>query len=424
MRPRIWTRFCVATAENSLLLGFTAPLYRGAAGGLLVESQTVSGLRAWREHFDHVIAFAICKDGAPPQGWVPLEVDQLAAEGIEVVDLPDTYDRSLARADRDAVADQLLGLMRRTTYHTFGYGGWLGDPGEIAAATARRNGISHAVWFDRVESQVIRNSAGSDLKERLKAGIKAVIVARNERRAVRAADLSLLHGATVFNHFKALARNPHQVEDVHFSESDRMDAESLSRKVAEAGHGPLKILYCGRASRMKGPIDWLRVLVGLKARGVDFAARWVGDGEMLGEMRSFAAANGLSADDLVLEGFVTDREAVRNFYRQAHLQLFCHLTDESPRNLIESLHSATPLVGYRDPFAAELVGEKGAGLLVPRGEVDQLVEAVAALAADRARLADLIARAGASAAHLTRAHVFHHRSEIIRSQMPPARQTA
>ncbi|AUH34824.1 glycosyltransferase [Paracoccus tegillarcae] len=410
--------------DDSLMLGFTAPLRVADGGLLMVEEQTVSGLRAWREHFGHVSAYAISAEGASPQGWAAVDPKALADEGIEIVPLPNTYDRKINREHGSEVSARLLGLMQKTRYHTFGYGGWIGDPGEIAAATARRHGIAHAVWFDRVESQVIRSTADSSLTGRAKSAIKAAIVERNERRAVRGADLSLLHGATVFNHFKNIARNPHLVEDVHFTDADRLTPDLLDAKITATAQGPLRILYVGRAAPMKGPFDWLKILAGLKANGVDFTARWVGDGELLDEMRNFASQNGLSGDDLHLEGFVSDRDTVRQFYRDAHVQLFCHLTDESPRNLIESLHSATPLVGYSDPFASGLVGEKDGGLLVQRGSTTDLIEALSGLARDRSKLADLIARAGASAAHLTRDNVFRHRSEIIRSQMPPARKTA
>lgn len=411
-------------ADDSLMLGFTAPVHHLSDNRLMIESQTVSGLRAWREHFGAVTAFAISNEGAAPNGWSAFDPAELADEGIELAILPNTYDRQTYRQHGRAVADRLLQIMKRTSYHTFGYGGWIGDPGGIAAATARQHKVPHAVWFDRVEAQVIRGSAGQSLSDRAKAAIKATIVERNQRNAVRTADLSLLHGATVFDHFKDIARNPHLVEDVHFTESDRIGADALRRKTEEARQGPLRIIYVGRASMMKGPLDWLKVLVGLKSRGVDFTARWVGDGEMLDEMRRFAADHGLGGDHLSLEGFVSNRETVRQFFREAHLQMFCHLTDESPRNLIESLHSATPLVGYRDPFAGGLVGEKGGGLLVPRGQIEALTETIAQLAGDRDALCDLIDRAGASASHLTRDHVFRHRSEIIRNQMPPARQTA
>ncbi|TRW92143.1 glycosyltransferase [Paracoccus sp. M683] len=409
----------MGTDKHGLLLGITTPIFRDADGRMQMELQTVSGLYAWRQHFDKMTVFTICHDQRPaPQGWTMIDHGQMAADGITIVPLPDTYNRRIYLQKRREVADQLRVLMEQADYCTFGYGGWIGDPGEIAAATARQHAIPHAVWLDRVESQVVRSEGGNGLKNRMKTAVRATVIAYNERRSVRAADLALLHGATVFDHFKDCARNPHQVDDIHFTEDDRADPAFVADKADAADQGPLRILYCGRASPMKGGIDWLRVLVGLKQRGIAFTARWLGEGELLNDMRAFAATEGLTSEDLTLEGFVADRQIVRQAYRDAHLQLFCHQTDESPRNLIESLHSATPLIGYRDFFAAELVDEKGAGLLVPRGQVDQLVDAVAGLDGDRAQLAQMIRNAGDSAAHLTREQVFRHRSEIIRRELP------
>lgn len=407
----------MSQTDDSLLLGISAPIFRDAAGRLFIESQTISGLKAWRENFARVTAFSICRDAPPPAGWLDAAAEGIAAPDIAIVPLPDTYDLKTLLRQRGTLSGQMLQLMRETQYHTFAYGGWIGDPGEIAASVARKHGIPHAVWFDRVESQVVRAEAGKSLPARLKSALRAAIFTRNENRAVRSADLSLLHGATVFRHFSKIARNPHQVEDVHFTDGDRVDADVIAAKADAAAEGPLRILYCGRAAAMKGPLDWIRVLVGLKAQGVDFEAHWLGEGEMLAEMRAAAAEGGLTEADLRFEGFVSDPARVRDFYRRAHLLLFCHLSDESPRNLIESLHSATPLAGYRDPYSAELTGEQGAGLLVPRGDTDALVASLAALDADRARLSELIRRAGASAAHLTRDAVFRHRSDIIRSQL-------
>lgn len=407
----------MAVTDGSLMLGFSAPIYRDSAGKDFIESQTISGLRAWRQQFPRIVAFAIRHDGAPPKGWEDAGAAGLAEAGIEVVPLPDTYDLKTYFKQRKAVSDLMLRLMRSTQYHSFGYGGWIGDPAEIAAATARRHRIGHAVWFDRVESQVVLSDAADTPLARLKSRLKSRVFVFNENRAVRHADLSLLHGATVFNHFKPIARNPHQVEDIHYTEADRIGAAGLAAKIADAAAGPLRILYCGRAAAMKGPLHWISALVALKRQGVTFTARWAGDGEMLPEMREAARAGGLDDADLRFEGFVADPEIVRSFYREAQVLLFCHLTNESPRNLIESLHSATPLVGYGDPYAEALVAEQSAGILVPRGSVDALVSTLAGLDRDRARLQELIGAAGASAAHLTREAVFHHRSEIIRNEL-------
>jgi colanic acid/amylovoran biosynthesis glycosyltransferase len=116
---------------------------------------------------------------------------------------------------------------------------------------------------------------------------------------------------------------------------------------------------------------------------------------------------------------VSDRAKVLETFRRAQFLLFCHMTDESPRNLIESLHSATPLVGFSDAFSAALVAEQGAGSLVSRGDVDALVEIVADLDANRSKLTDLIEAASKSARHLTRQQVFKDRAEIMLAELDP-----
>lgn len=407
--------------DDGLLVGISAPFFRHEEQ-LHVERQTILGLAAWRANFGRVTAFSICHDAAPPEGWEPWP-EGGPAPGIALVPLPNTYRPRVLLRQRRSIARQLLELMRTHRYRTFAYGGWLGDPGEIAASVARANGISHGVWFDRVESQVAVAEAGGHEKLGLKARLRRAIFVFHENRAVRHAQLSLLHGASVFNHFRPIARNPHQVEDIHFTDADFIDEAELARKQAGAAEGPLQILYCGRAAPMKGPEDWIAALVQLKRRGIAFRARWLGDGELLAQMKAAATDGGLGETDLAFDGFVADPQRVRAAYRAAHLLLFCHKSDESPRNLIESLHSGTPLVGYRDPYSAQLVAEKEAGILVPRGDVAALVEAVAALDADRNRLAELVGRAGRSARHLTRDAVFHHRSTIIRNQLNQPRET-
>lgn len=404
--------------DDCLLLGISSPFLRDEKNQLFIESQTLSGLYAWRENFSAIISFSIQMDGPIPEGWVAMDLEMLEKEGIQIVPIPDTYDRRIYRREKAKISEQLLELMRKARFRTFAYGGWIGDPGEIAAATARRHGMAHAVWFDRVESQVVLAEQDGSLKQRIKSAIKSRIIARNEERAIRHADLSLLHGATVFSHFSPRAKSACQVEDVHYTASDRVDADLLSQKAQDSlQDGPLRILYCGRASAMKGGLDWIKVLSQLKALGVEFQATWVGDGEQLEDMRELADQGGLTATDLVLPGFVADADMVRQYYRQAQVMLFCHLTDESPRNLIESLHSATPLIGYHDLYSAGLVAEQGAGILVKRGNTEALAQELSRLAQHRENLAELIRRAGNSAAHLTRNEVFHHRSQIIRDNL-------
>lgn len=401
--------------EDSVLITLGAPFYRHD-GGLFVEDQTISGLRAWAQHFSRVTAASVCLHEEPPAGWSDAAAAGIAEPQIELVELPNGYDRATFAKTRDDVAEQLLSIMRRTTYRLFAIGGWIGDWGVLGADTARKNGIPHGIWFDRVESQVMLESAGSGLVGRVKGRLKWAVGAWNERRVLRGADLALLHGRTVFDRLAPLTRNPHIVEDIHLVEADRISPEALAAKQADAAAGPLRIVYAGRATAMKGPLDWIDTLARLSQAGVDWRADWLGDGDMLDQMQQSAADFGLS-DRITFHGFVADRGLVLKTLQSAHVLLFCHLTDESPRILIEALHAGTPLIGYSDPFAASLVDENGAGWLAPRGDSAALAADLIALNGDRAQLADLIGKAAASARHLTREQVFAHRCEIIKQNL-------
>jgi colanic acid/amylovoran biosynthesis glycosyltransferase len=399
--------------HETLLIGLGARFYR-FEDRLYVENQTISGLKAWQENFSRVIAFSICNNEEPPAGWSDAEIAGLVAPEFELLQLPDTYRiRTLRRSRREAEA-RLLAYMQRASFRVFSYGGWIGDPGEIAAAQARKNGLSHAVWLDRVESQLVRQHSKSTIPATAKSLIISHILSRYENRAVRNADLALLHGATVYNHFENISRNPQVAENIHLRAEDRISPVGLSEKLKSVKSDPLRILYCGRADPMKGGLEWIRVLKLLKSNGVLFRAYWLGAGSELSEIERQARKWGLAQELVSFPGFVNDRETILQHYRSAHVLMFCHKTDESPRNLIESLHSATPIVGYRDAYAEGLVNEQGGGILVPRGDVEELAKLVAELAADRIKLADLIERASRSAMNLTRDEVFKQRSDLVR----------
>ena len=401
--------------KTTLMIGMGAILYKSREGRQMIEAQTVSGLKGWKRNFDRIVGYAIASDQDPPDGWIDAIENGIDEPYFKIIPLPNTYNLSRFSDGFKGVEALMLDEMNKADYRVFSYGGWLGDPGEIAASIARKNNIKHAVWLDRVESQVVR-SEGSGLK-RIKGMIKGKIIERNEKRAVRNATLSLLHGATVYRHFEDIAKNPHVAEDIHYSQSDRIDSEGLEQKLKSCLGGPLKISYVGRADPMKGGKQWVEVLKRLKGNNIEFDATWYGTGSQISVMEQEARSSGLSEAEVKFPGFVADREKVKAAYQQSHIFLFCHLTDESPRNLIESLHAATPLIGYDDPFARSLVSENQGGLLVERGQITGLVDAISSLAADRARLGKLIERAAQSASRLTYETIFDERSEIIKREL-------
>ncbi|MDX2485660.1 MAG: glycosyltransferase [Pseudodonghicola sp.] len=407
---------------DTLFLTLGAPFYRDE-GRLYVEAQTVSGLKAWQQDFDRVIACSVCKTGQPPAGWIEVSGEGIDPPTFELIELPDGYHLPTYLRTRSAVQKTLLDALRRADFRLFAIGGWIGDWGVVGARLAHAHKIPHGIWFDRVESQVFAAAHDGSVKGRARAGLKSRITARTEARLLRNADLALLHGQTVYDRFAGLTRNAQIVEDVHLELCDRIPEDQLADKLAGAGAGPIRICYVGRADQMKGGLLWIDALARLAEAGVDFVAEWAGDGPQLEEMRALASRLGLS-ERIRFHGFVTDRATVLGILRRAHVLLFCHMTDESPRILIETLFSATPLVGFRDSFAQRLVAEQGAGILVERGDVAGLAEALSGLNANRQQLRELIEKAGQSGLHLTRSQVFADRAKIIRDNLRHDREAA
>lgn len=410
----------VSPAPGTILIGVTVPLHRGPDGRLMLENQACNGTRLWAENFERVIMAIPVAPGPPPPAWVPLEAVGPALERVEILELPQAWRPDLFFRALPATRLRLRDAIARADYVTFAIGGLFGDWGAVGAIEARWMGKAHAVWTDRVESEVTRRGAATapTWRARLRMRLTHRPMAALERHVIRGATVGLFHGRETYETYAPHARAAELVHDVHITHADHIDAAALAAKRAGAAGGPLRLAYAGRADPMKGPFDWIEVLARLAARGVDFEASWLGDGPDLAEMRARAEAAGLG-DRLRLPGFVSDRGAVLSALRAAQALLFCHKTPESPRVLIEALASGTPLVGYDSVFPRDLIAGRGGGVLTPLGDVGALAEAVAGLAADRGRLADLIGRAAEDGAEFEDVKVFAHRSEVIRRHLDP-----
>jgi len=408
------------TAPETLLIYAPVPLHR-RDGVLCLEDQACNGLRLWLDHFDRLILLIPESDRPAPPSWVPLDRIGDALARIEIVPLPEAWrpDRFL-RALPGALR-AIRGAIGRADRLGFAIGGLMGDWGSVGAWAAHRMGKPFYIWTDRVESEVIRRTLPSlPWRRRLKARLELPLMVRAERALIRRAALGLFHGRETYDTYAPYCRNPHLVHDIHLTREDRIDPPALAHRIATAGQGPLRIVYAGRAEAMKGALDWVGVLERLAAQGVAFGATWLGDGPERAAMAARVAAGPL-AGRVALPGFLSDRQALLAALREAHLLLFCHLTPESPRILIEALVSSCPIVGYGSAFPQDLIAGHGGGVLVPVGAQAELAAAVAALDRDRTRLADLIARAARDGQGFDDQTVFAHRAELIRTHLPRAR---
>lgn len=404
-------------ANQNLLLYLPVPLFQDASGGLLLEDQACNGLRLWAENFETITALVPLEQGPAPKSWKPIETVGPNLARINIVQLPTAYRPDKFFKVYKATRDVLVEEIKKADYMSFAIGGLFGDWGSVACYHAHKMGRPYAVWTDRVESEVTRRTASSGTwKQRIKARLAHRPMAWLERYLIKRAKLGLFHGKETFETYAPYCRQPVIIHDIHLSRAEHISSDQLQTKIAQASDGPLKIGYVGRADPMKGPLDWVAVLDRLSASGAAFEAFWMGEGDEMDAMSAEITKRGLQ-DKVQLLGFVKDRSAVLNKFREAQIFMFCHKTPESPRCLIEALISGTPIVGYDGAFARDLISKHGGGLLAPLDDVDALSEQMISVSKDRSVLSGLIAAAKKDGAPYDDVSVFEHRCEIIKTYL-------
>lgn len=165
-----------------------------------------------------------------------------------------------------------------------------------------------------------------------------------------------------------------------------IDVEFFAGTAAQRRPG--EILSVGRLVPKKGFDVLLLALAELRARGVEFHACLVGQGEEEGALRALAASLGLS--ERVEFAGPLDQVAVRDrMARASVLCLPCRLDDDGNRDalptvLLEALAAGLPIVSTRVTGIPEILDGGRVGMLVEPGAVGPVADALAALLADPA----------------------------------------
>jgi colanic acid/amylovoran biosynthesis glycosyltransferase len=404
-------------SESSLLLDLGVPFGRTATG-LLVEAQALNGLRLWAEHFDRVTVCApelsLSKGSDSTIVWA--DPSELLAGGRHVFEpFPWGYhprDHFRFRSEVIRRFDALVSDHRYLCFSTLGaFGAW----GNFGVAAARRNKQKFSLWFDWVLHEMVTGDQHST-KKQIRNWIYAAITKRQTYLAIKSCDLGLFHGQTVYDAYAPLCRQPALVHDVHVSPSDAISETELTSKMTQLGaRRSIRIGYVGRAHPMKAPLQWIDAIAkAVKVVGAErIEAVWLGDGPLLEDAR--AKVRELNLQGCIrFAGFIGDRAEVLAFLRHQDVLLFCHVTPESPRVLIEALISGLPLVGYESSYARELVGQRGGANLSPIGDSDALAANLIRLANSREELRRLTREAAASREIYNDEAVFAHRSELIK----------
>lgn len=406
--------------ESTLLLELGVPFQRSGER-LLVEAQALNGLRLWLDHFDKVTVCAVeLPPGNEPEStmlWAdPTEL--LSSKRLAFAPMPSGYHPRDHFKHRHSVTRQFRSMVRDHRYLCFSNLGAFGAWGNLGAAEAQRQGRPYALWFDWV---VHRMGIGAEdhAIRKVKRIIYASIAKHATLKAIKGCTLGLFHGQTVYEAYAPLCAGPELVHDVHIHPEDAVSDVELATKIDQLQViRQIKIGYVGRVHPMKAPLQWIEAIAQVVERlgPGSVRATWLGDGPLLAESRAKVSVLGLE-DSIRFEGFVQDRDLILDFLRSQHIFAFCHVTPESPRCLIESLISGTPLIGYESSYAQELVGDRGGAILTAVGDVKALSKNLVGMVLDRQKLSRITSEAATARGIYSDEAVFEHRSNLIKQYL-------
>ena len=133
-----------------------------------------------------------------------------------------------------------------------------------------------------------------------------------------------------------------------------------------------EILWCGRFLKWKHPDDVLRVAKKLKVAGYDFTIKFIGSGEMEGELKEYAIRNDLS-DKVVFLGAL-NTEQVREHMECAGIYLFTSDRREGWGAVLnEAMNSGCAVVSSIDAGATSyLVKHNENGMIFNSNDINSL----------------------------------------------------
>ncbi len=403
---------------GSMYLVLPVP-FRVAEGRIFVECQAANGLDRWADNFDSILVAAPVISESQVRNltgfcWRDVETLQHRAR-ITCQPLPWAYTPGPFFQQLSATRRLIAQSITQSQHLQFAIGGLLGDWAAIAALEAIQQKRRYAIHTDRVEHELIRKTASSAPPlRRLKIALEAPLMERYHQHIIRHCSLGLWHGDDCFRAYAPWCRENHLVHDIHTKPDDLIDEATLVAKVESIRSAPrLELCYVGRLDPMKAPLEWLRALATARDLGASIKATWYGAGSLLEAAK--AETRRLNLDAIVtFPGFVANRAELLHRIRSAHAIVFTHITPESPRNLLESLVSGTPILGYNNAYAVDLLSRHGGGALVPLHDTAALGRLIATLATDRERLAVMIQQAAQNGRRFTDTAVFAKRSTLIK----------
>ncbi|WP_193746499.1 glycosyltransferase [Ruegeria sp. ANG-R] len=278
-------------------------------------------------------------------------------------------------------------------------------------------------YSPRTELQIINVTTPNPLR-RLRRRLYVMGAERKRRRLARdyAAGLQC-NGTPTYEIYAPIAPDAFLYFDNRVRAKDVIDDQMLEAKCTQMNKGaPLRLVFGGRLSAMKGVLELPQVAQALDRLKVPYQMDIYGSGDQEEVLRHCIAERALSDRVVVHPPVDFSSEWIPFLKQNADLFVCCHPQGDPSSTYTEVMSCGVPIVGYANEAFAGVVSESGAGWCVPLGDAAGLAAQIEKLHNDRAALREMAYRGRNFGASHCFEPTFHKRAtHLIRaSRLPQA----
>lgn len=368
----------MSVARDTLLLLSSIPAARGPHGGLVVTQKYQRGAAEYARHWPGPVLSLFPRAARPIAEHDAVEV-RPAAPGPAVAWRPRSAALLRAYLARAALVVAPLAGEELAT-----------------AELCRALGIP-LIFICEYTLATELQIAAAEVSQPLRLARRAAWLYGNHRRRLAAlalADGLQCSGTPTFDAYRELAREPLLFFDNRVPEAQVITPDQLADKqrALQAG-APLRLVFGGRLTAMKGVLDLPLVAAELRRRQVAFTLDIVGNGPLRDRLERELARLELR-DRVRVHGamdFVTGW--VPLLRARADLFVCCHPQGDPSSTYPEVMSCGVPIAGYANEAFTGIVAHSQGGWLTPVGSPRALAEQIAHLDRTRGEVAAAAARA-------------------------------
>lgn len=265
----------------------------------------------------------------------------------------------------------------------------------------------------------IINSNTNNFLLRLRRYIWAWNWERQKRKTAAHCASVQFNGIPSYERYKGLIKDPLLFLDSRTREADYIGKEELKKRLEVLlEKKPIRLVYSGRLTEIKGVEHLIKIAKKLVKKGVNFELAIYGDGNLYHKLKRDIEKHRLT-EHVILKGSVDfEGELIPVLKKEADIFVCCHRQGDPSCTYLETLACGLPIVCYSNEAFAGLMEHADVGWKINMDDCDAFVSKLIYLDKNRDDITVKSKNALEFATHHTFEKTFTKRIEHLKSFLP------